>query len=359
LCAPVTSAGDSHRLKALDQMSQPASIEFCGQAVPYRQGDKTFERTCGSTVSALVQCERCGYCAFDPKPTASELNEHYQTAYPQASSPHYDFDLEYNRLDLPAVAAHLIETARRFGCRAESLEAHDYGCAMGNLVHALRQAGVNATGHDINQDWIAQASTRLGDAVSSLPFEEIFKDSARQLHLVTMLHTLEHMPRPLEALRTIRNHLGISGIVYICVPSALFLVAEVLGREADENFIYPTHLHYFTPTSMTCLLSAAGMRPLHVETRATHLSPRGRDSLLLAARQIGLRDDEPMLMDKLAKQFRTAELFTIATRGDNPIAADSCLPGRLAEVADFERRRSTSGDTWTARIGRVIRRIRR
>lgn len=328
-------------------MTQSGSIEFCGRLVVYSQNNKTFERKCGATVSVLKQCECCGYCTFDPKPTAAELNVHYQTDYPEASSPHYDFDLEYNRPDLPGVAAHLIQTIRTFGCRAEQLETHDYGCAMGNLVHALRQAGVNATGHDINRDWIEQASSRLGDAVSFLPFGEIFKASPRQLHLVTMLHTLEHMPYPLQALREIRDHLDISGIVYICVPNALFLVAEVFGREADENFLYPTHLHYFTPKSMQCLLRAAGMRLLHVEARPTHLSPQGRDSILAAARQIGLGGEEQAIMSKLASEFRTAELFLIATRDDNDVNIGSSLSGRLNAIAHLEKPAANRTSSWT------------
>lgn len=348
----LVSGDDLASRKGPKQMKpiQSAAIEFCGKSAVHRQRGQTFVRRCGATVSTLMQCELCGYCAFEPKPSAEELNEHYQTDYAQASSPHYDFDLEYSRLDLPAVADHLIETIRKFGCHAEQLEAHDYGCAMGNLVHALRQAGVNATGHDINQSWITQARTRLGDAVSHQSFEEIFHGSTRQLHLVTMLHTLEHMPHPSHALRAIREHLDGSGIVYICVPNALFLVADVLGREADENFLFPTHLHYFTPKSMQCLLNAAGLRALHIESRQSHLSPRGRDSLLSAARQMGFADDEAALMSKLAGQFRTAELFTIAVRDDNPMPADSRLPENLATIADFEHRISKSGKTWMERI---------
>lgn len=333
-------------------MPETSSVEFCGASLLYKQGDNVFVKTCGSTVSSLYQCKRCGFRTFDPKPTADELNDHYQNAYPEASSQHYDFEVEYHRPDLPGVAQHLVDTVREFGCEAKKLEAHDYGCAMGNLVYALQQAGVNATGHDINRDWISQASQILGDSVSSQPFDEIFKGSTRRLHLVTMLHTLEHMPRPLDALIGVRNQLDRSGIVYICVPNSLFIVGDILGREADENFMYPTHLNYFSPTSMNCLLKAAGMRVLHIESRPSHLSAAGRESFLRAAHEAGFRDEEPVLLDKLSKQFRTAELFTIATRDDNPIPENQALKAKMAKVARFERGISASRGSLLSKLVR-------
>lgn len=311
---------------------------FCRDLVPYAEGHNTFARQCGNTKSRLVQCRDCGYCRFDPIPTDAELDHHYQTAYPEASAGHYDLDLEYGRPDLPHVARHLIETARKFGCSAAKLESHDYGCAMGNLVYALNQAGVNATGHDINRDWISLASTKLGDKVTSEPFEKAFSASSRKLHLVTMLHVLEHMPRPVEALRAVHAQLADNGIVYICVPNSLFLGAEVFGKEKDEfNFMYPTHLHYYSPKAMQGLLASANLRLLHLETRTTHFAPAGRTLILDAARQIGLNADEPAIMASLSKAFRTAELFAIACRNDSRAPHNVALKSQIDDLAPIEQ----------------------
>jgi 2-polyprenyl-3-methyl-5-hydroxy-6-metoxy-1,4-benzoquinol methylase/wyosine [tRNA(Phe)-imidazoG37] synthetase (radical SAM superfamily) len=311
--------------------------KFCSELTPYVEGSNAFERTCGNTHSILKQCTDCGYCRFDPIPTDEELDHHYQTAYPDASAAHYDLEREYNRPDLPHVAKHLIDTVRQYGCTAQQLETHDYGCAMGNLVHALRQAGMHATGHDINRDWIEKVSGILGDAVSAAPFEEIFADSTRKLHLVTMLHVLEHMPRPLDSLRAVRAQLAERGILYVCVPNGLFLVDEILGREQDENFMYPTHLHYFSPKSLDSLMNAAGMRLLHLETRPSHLSPTGRERLLEAAKKVGLEGAEAEVVRRVAEQFQTAELFALACRDDSPAPWNRELADRISARAPTEQ----------------------
>ena len=124
-----------------------------------------------------------------------------------------------------------------------------------------------------------------------------------------------------------------SGIVYLCVPNGLFLVREVLGNERDENFIYPTHLHYFTPRSLERLMQAAHMRLLHLETRQSHFSPDGRAALLEAAEKVGLKGEESAILATVAEQFQTAELFAIACRDDSPAPWNYELGARIAARA--------------------------
>lgn len=312
-------------------------VGFCGRAQPYAERGNNFEARCGSTASRLVQCERCGYCRFDPIPGAADLDAHYHSDYAEASAEHYDLEKEYSRPDLPGVANHLIDIVRQRGCTAYPLETHDYGCALGNLVHALRAAGASATGHDINRQWVELAKPLLGEAISHQSFAEIFHGSSRQLHLVTMLHVLEHTPQPLETMLEVRARLAPSGIVYIFVPNALFLPAAVFGKQVDENFMFPTHLHYFTPQSIVCLLRAAGLRPLHIETRPGHFSENGRKSFLDAAAQQGSEGPEAFIVEQYAHRFRTAELFILACRDDSGIPSETDIDARVSQNAPFEQ----------------------
>jgi hypothetical protein len=128
------------------------------------------------------------------------------------------------------------------------------------------------------------------------------------------------------------------GIVYICVPNALLLQAEVFGKQVDENFMYPTHLHYFSPQSARCLLRAAGFRILHLETRAAHFSPTGQASFEAAAAERGASGPPEETLRNFAAQFRTAELFIMACRDDSPIGGgDANILAKIALNAPFEQ----------------------
>jgi hypothetical protein len=114
-------------------------------------------------------------------------------------------------------------------------------------------------------------------------------------------------------------------------------VREVLGNERDENFIYPTHLHYFTPKSLESLMQASHMRLLHLETRQSHFSETGRTALFEAAEKVGLKGEESAILAKIAEQFQTAELFAIACRDDSPAPRNHELAARIAARAPTER----------------------
>jgi hypothetical protein len=189
---------------------------------------------------------------FHPVPSMEELNQFYANEYPIQSEDHYHFEQEYNRPGLLDVADHLIQQARYFG--------------------------VDASGNEINSDWVRMGKTVLSDKITDEPFSQYFANSLRQPHLITFLHTLEHTPDPLDLLLDVRLKLDSKGILYIVVPNVLFLPAVHFGRKADENFLYPTHPHYFSPKSIRCLLRAAGFRILHLETRPSHFSPSSEES---------------------------------------------------------------------------------
>ncbi len=121
----------------------------------------------------------------------------------------------YDRLSSNAdVAAYLLW---RFLPITRSL---DVGCAMGFVVEALRELGIDANGSDVSQYAVDHAAPgavghlRRGDLLSRLPY------SRNQFDVVSALEVLEHVapddvPRALRELRRICN-----GWLVCTIPSA-------------------------------------------------------------------------------------------------------------------------------------------
>ena len=327
-------------------------VQFCGLMQPYSEKGNRFRRNIDEFETHLSQCEECGYCRYDPLPSVEDLSTFYQAEYGAASESVYNLKAQYERPDLDSVAEHLIAQIRQYGYNgAEQLEAHDVGCSLGMLVYILRKHGVNATGTEINRGWVEAGNNFCDGALSAEPLDAYFKNSQRKLHLVTLLHTLEHMPNPLNELLEVRLRLHQEGILYICVPNALFLPAQVFGKEVDENFIFPAHLHLFTPKSMSCLLRAAGLKIMHLETRPSHFTENGKDSFMRAALGLDAAEvaDEVSVTRGFAENFRTAELHVIATRDDRPEPAAPPIRAKIEAHAKYERPFWRRVDTAIAR----------
>jgi SAM-dependent methyltransferase len=126
----------------------------------------------------------------------------------------------------------------------------DVGCGSGKLLRRLRALGfTKLTGLDpfIEED------IRVGNLV-------IYKKNLRDLQgpfdFVMLHHSFEHMPEPLEALKTIRRILNAGSYVLIRIP-----VASDAWRTYGVNWVQldaPRHLYLHTVDSMHLMANQAG-----------------------------------------------------------------------------------------------------
>lgn len=74
--------------------------------------------------------------------------------------------------------------------------------------------------------------------------------------VVTSFFALEHIPRPLDTVRNIRNLLRDDGCFYGIVP-------DTIGNVAD--FVVVDHVNHFTPSSLFLMLQRAGFRTIDID----------------------------------------------------------------------------------------------
>jgi SAM-dependent methyltransferase len=134
----------------------------------------------------------------------------------------------------------------RAGC-PRSGAAVDVGCGSGVMLRALSQrGGWRLHGLDLN--------TRFLTTLQSIPgFEALHTCTAAELpgrfDLVTMVHSLEHFPAPLPALRDLRTKVAPGGRLFVEVPNA------------DANpfeYLVADHAVHFSPSTLSLLATGAG-----------------------------------------------------------------------------------------------------
>lgn len=134
----------------------------------------------------------------------------------------------------------------------------DVGCAMGFLVEALRDRGVDAWGIDVSEHAISQAheSIKTVTAVSSAA-DELPANFPDHFELVTTIEVIEHMPKEL-ALPAVRRMAGWAD--------------RVLFSSSPRDYTEATHINVQPPWSWAGLFASAGMLR-SFEADASFLTP--------------------------------------------------------------------------------------
>lgn len=164
-------------------------------------------------------CNDCGLFFHHPMPTDDELADYYATVYraeyqffrrrPSASHQRRKADQAQER----------IATLGKFVDLSTPRRILDIGCGSGEVVRALAELGHEAHGIEPNVDFAAHAAKDLPENAQVLAGgweAELFPE--QHFDVVICMHVIEHLNRPLEAIRQIRKWLAPGGTVMLEVP---------------------------------------------------------------------------------------------------------------------------------------------
>jgi SAM-dependent methyltransferase len=207
----------------------------------------------GTALADIVRCAACGHGQLARLPKKADL----AAAYEQAASD----ALAEEECGQRVTAQRLLAQLERDRAPGALLE---FGCWLGFFLAEARWRGwAPVVGVEPSRFAAAAARERLGLdvrtgelATADLP--------ARSFRAVVLADVLEHLPDPHAALSRVAELLAPDGAVLLTTPDAGSRVARVLGRRWWS--VLPTHLHYFTRTSVRRLLDRCGYDVLRITT---------------------------------------------------------------------------------------------
>ena len=200
----------------------------------------------------LLECRSCHLLSLYPLPPRELIEKLH-------NDPHYGFD-RGDEVGSMVFAHDAMETV--YKVRRQQGRLLDIGCSKGMFMAVARQDGWDATGVDFNPEAIAFAkdvwnlNVHLGNA-EDMGFGD------QQFDLITMWDVIEHLPDPLKFLKKIKALLKPGGLLAFETPNAGSLYAKLRRRYWGWG---PHHLYYFTPATITALLTEAGFAVKLLET---------------------------------------------------------------------------------------------
>ena len=179
----------------------------------------------------------------------------------------------------------------------------DVGCGGGRILARHRAFGWEVRGIDPSERAVAACRAQ------GLPVQQAGLMEAdlprRHFDVILLHHVIEHVPRPLEALRRTRELLAPGGAIVLVTPNVAGLGFRIYGS-CWYALDAPRHLHLFDARSLIRLCEAAGSR---IESLRTEASPR-----ILVASRHRARTQGAILPPGLAA--RTAALARSREQGE-------------------------------------------
>lgn len=232
----------------------------------------------------ILRCRSCGLVFVHPMPdlqaSAELYSEEFFTDGQQPGSPvgHLDED-SGKRATWQYKLAEIVKFL-------PSGRLLDVGSGPGYFVKMAQENEWDAEGIDISTFASDYAYHQLGVRVWAMDFLEY--ESTELYDVITMWDFIEHTPDPRANLRKALDLLRPGGILALSTGNIGSLLARVMGKRW-YLLSPPTHLHYFTKTTLSGLLIKAGFTVRKIAYEPRYMSIRfalARLSLLYPANRV-------------------------------------------------------------------------
>ena len=188
-----------------------------------------------------IRCARCGVATTSPWPSDEQLAEAYAVWYRPAAGRFSGVGDAVLKRTRSALANRL----RRVLPQGSVL---DVGAGDGTLVEAFRRHAREAVGVD-------PYASGSNPHVRAVEFEEMTGGWSA----VIFWHSLEHLRRPVRALRHAADLVVPGGVLVVAVPNATSLQARLFG-DRWLALDLPRHLVHISPPALLSKLEALGFR---------------------------------------------------------------------------------------------------
>jgi len=244
-----------------------------GTPLHAKLNDRLFDAT---GTWSLLSCTNCSMVWLDPRPEhTQEFYERYYThdseARPETGSWFHSAvsrGIPTARMGYPAIPGQTIferwlgQVLSWIGPLREIAEHGvmwlpiarrgrllDVGCGSGLFLERMRDFGWQVAGVEPDASAAEAARQRLGDDCLVVPGIDDPALAGQSFDAITLSHVIEHVPDPVDTLRSCRDRLEPTGTLVCVTPNTRSLGARSFGA----NWLHwdpPRHLNLFDPASL-------------------------------------------------------------------------------------------------------------
>lgn len=174
--------------------------------------------------------------------------------------------------------------------------AIEVGCANGQLLEALKNAGFQVMGIEPGTASSIIAGTKIGHDNVFQGFLETFETGSR-FNLAILLHTFEHFEDPVNALILLHALLAEGGLLFLTVPNFYSFTGGFFRNwSSSRPAPSPNHAFVYTRRTLGCLVQTHGFELLESKGIGRSVSIVARKTDLASPEASLLPFDSPRRM---------------------------------------------------------------
>lgn len=231
-----------------------------------------------SKLSGLLQCQSCGFISADLKISDEELQAIYGQDYFHGNE-YLDYIAEQESLKINF--RDRIQVLQRVIPDFDKKNLLEIGCAYGFFLEEVSKGVHSASGVDISAEAVDYAvSVKKLSAYCGSYLEMNFDKS---FDVITLWDTIEHLKQPDRFIEKAANDLEPHGYLAITTGDIGSFNARLRGTK--WRMIHPpTHLHYFSISTLSQLLERYGFEVIHISHPGNSRNVRSMLYMILALR---------------------------------------------------------------------------
>jgi 2-polyprenyl-3-methyl-5-hydroxy-6-metoxy-1,4-benzoquinol methylase len=220
----------------------------------------------------------------------------------------------------------------------------EIGCATGELAAATRAALLPERYDAIELSPAGEVARNHVDHLFSKPLGALSASDGLVLYdLIIMSHVLEHIEDPASEIDVMKRFLKPNGLMFLEVPNG----SGNRKLAIDDN---SSHLHFFSPTSLSRLLASHGLEVIATATDVP-IDARYTDSLQVITKQFALPKWSPHYLSNHPALAAEGEIVVWGAGSlVEEVLANFFDPARIAFFVD--RDKSKQGKEF---LGRPVR----
>jgi 2-polyprenyl-3-methyl-5-hydroxy-6-metoxy-1,4-benzoquinol methylase len=218
---------------------------LCGAACSLAFATSDFNRRATERAFRYYDCHRCGVIFLENAP--SDLPRYYTSGY------HHTPDA--SRLDeASGPEAYKLDFVRP---RVPSGSLVDIGPSYGAFPHVARRAGYDVTAIEMDAECCTFIEQVIGVRTMHSSEPQTALMSLPQVDVITLWHSIEHLPEPWLTLQAAAARLRPGGLLVVSTPNPVGFQARLLkGRWVHVDA--PRHLFLIPPTALVNRALACG-----------------------------------------------------------------------------------------------------